>query len=157
VQRRAVRLTEADEARVRALVLRSRISSSRSAVALAALDFYASQQPLTDDAADALAAQLKIEDHLPSQRSTITLLPTQDSQVDHLQRHTTLSRRFSFPELVRTALLLFSSADDATVTTALLMLPPTTASAGNRVVSRVPRDSTRRLTAASTAATRLLG
>jgi hypothetical protein len=156
VQRRAVRLTEADEARVRALVLRSRISPSRTAVALAALDIYASQQPLTDDAADALAAQLKIEDHLPSQRSTITLLPTQDSQVDHLQRHTTLSRRFSFPELVRTALLLFSSANDGTVSTSLLMLPPTTAAAANRVVLPVPRD-TIRLTAAPTAASRVLG
>ena len=135
MHRRAIRLTEADDERVRALVLRSRIVSSRSAVVLAALDFYATQQPITDDAAEALAAQLKLEDHLPSHRSTITLLPTQDSKLDQLQRHTTLARRFSFPELVRTALLLFSSADDATVTTALLMLPPTTASAANRVLS----------------------
>lgn len=126
MHRRAVRLTEADEARVRALAQRSRFpSSSRSAVILAALDFYASQQPLTEDASEALAAQLRLEDTLPSQRSTITLLPTQDAKADQLQRHTTLSRRFSFPELVRTALLLFSSADDATVYTAFLMLPPT--------------------------------
>ena len=121
MQRRSIRLTSADQARLKAITQRCPVQLNASAAILAALAHYGSNTP-TAEQSELFLGVLRLEDDLPSIRSTISLLPAEDAEVDDLLRSAHLPRRFSFAALVRLALVMFSEATDAQIFTAAMML-----------------------------------
>jgi hypothetical protein len=123
--RRSLRLTPADQERIKVLLARSGVDASSSEILVAALAHYRAQLPLAADVVEELNVQLTQEEGRANDTkvTSFSLQEHEAASLDELLRTATLTRRFSTNALVRLALLVFSFAAPEVVRAACLSLP----------------------------------